>query len=79
MRKIDELRAAYPDYAEWLYSDCSGSVYIDACHVYNGREDRDGMDEEAVPDGTESVEQQDLAALVDYVNECRECAACGGW
>lgn len=79
MSKIDELRAAFPDYAELLYRDCSGSVYIDACHVYNGREDLGGYDEEAVPDGTESAEQENLAALVDYVNECHNCAACGGW
>lgn len=78
MSKIDELRAAYPDYAEWLYSDYDGNVYIDACEVYNGREDLGGYDE-AVPDGTESVEQKNLAALVDYVNECRDCAACGNW
>ena len=77
--KIDELRAAFPKYADVIYEDCCGSTYVYACHVYNGSEDLGGWDEEAVPDGSESQEQQDLAALVDYVRGCEDCCGCGGW
>ena len=79
MNKIDKLRALFPKYANNIHEDCSGSVYVLACYVYNGREDLGGWDEEAVPDGSEDTEQQDLAALVDYVWECRDCCGCGGW
>lgn len=78
MRKIDELKAMFPDYAEWLYEDCSGDIRIDACNVYNSKEDRGNWDEECVPDGSESEEQQAIAALVN-VCECVECCGCGGW
>lgn len=79
MSKIDELKALFPTCAENIYEDCSGCVYVLACFVYNGREDLGGWDEEAVSDGSESTEQRNLAALVDYVEECRDCCGCGGW
>ena len=79
MNKIEELKALFPRYAENIYEDYSGSVYVLACLVYNSREDLGGWDEEAVPDGSESAEQQDLAAMVDYVCECSDCCGCGGW
>lgn len=79
MRKIDELKALFPMYAENIHEDCSGGVYVYACLVYNGMEDFGGWDEEAIPDGTEDTDQQDLAALVDYVCECPDCCGCGGW
>lgn len=79
MSKVDELRALFPKYVGIIHEDCSGSVYVLACQVYNGREDLGGWDESAVPDGSESEDEKDLAALVDYVLECEDCCGCGGW
>lgn len=79
MSKVDELKSLFPKYADCIHEDSCNNVYVLACRVYNGSEDFGGWEEEAVPDGSESTEQQELAEFVDYVLECNECCGCGGW
>lgn len=82
--KLEYAQTTFPDINFCHCYDLDGSndfdtIFCQACEVFNGNDDNSINQPCYIPDETEDETQRIIYTLVDFVEDCASCRACGDW